>query len=111
MHSPPKSADSRRLYQQVADQIRSVIEESRFAPGTRLPPERELALQLGVSRPSLREALIALEIEGHVEIRMGSGVYVCAARPGADIHQMPLGDSPSELMQACLLYTSPSPRD
>lgn len=101
MASSPKPADSRRLYQQVADQIRSVIEESRFAPGTRLPPERELALQLGVSRPSLREALIALEIEGHVEIRMGSGVYVCAAPPGADIRQSaPLGDSPSELMQA-----------
>jgi DNA-binding FadR family transcriptional regulator len=99
MPSSPKPADSRRLYQQVADQIRSVIEESRFAPGTRLPPERELALQLGVSRPSLREALIALEIEGQVEIRMGSGVYVCAAPHGAEPRQ-PLGDSPSELMQA-----------
>jgi DNA-binding FadR family transcriptional regulator len=101
MPSSAKPADSRRLYQQVADQIRSVIEESRFAPGTRLPPERELALQLGVSRPSLREALIALEIEGQVEIRMGSGVYVCAAPHGTDARQLPpLGDSPSELMQA-----------
>jgi DNA-binding FadR family transcriptional regulator len=100
MASSPKPPDSRRLYQQVADQIRSVIEQSRFTPGTRLPPERELALQLGVSRPSLREALIALEIEGQVEIRMGSGVYVCAAPPGTDLRQAPLGDSPSELMQA-----------
>src|SRR5688500_13116772 len=70
MPTPSNPADSRRLYQQVADQIRTVIDESRFAPGTRLPPERELALQLGVSRPSLREALIALEIDGVVEIRM-----------------------------------------
>jgi DNA-binding FadR family transcriptional regulator len=100
MASTPKPADSRRLYQQVADQIRSVIEQSRFTPGTRLPPERELALQLGVSRPSLREALIALEIEGQVEIRMGSGVYVCSAPPGSDLRHAPLGDSPSELMQA-----------
>ena len=97
----PKPTDSRRLYQQVADQIRSVIEASRFAPGTRLPPERELALQLGVSRPSLREALIALEIEGIVETRMGSGVYVCTppSVPAALDSPM-LGESPSELMQA-----------
>lgn len=99
---PPnaKQVDSRRLYQQVADQIRSVIEEGGFAPGTRLPPERELALQLGVSRPSLREALIALEIQGRVEIRMGSGVYVCAAPPAESGEPVALGDSPSELMQA-----------
>lgn len=97
----PKPADTRRLYQQVADQIRTVIEESRFVPGTRLPPERELALQLGVSRPSLREAFIALEIEGLVEIRMGSGVYVCAAPPNTGANAAPLlGDSPTELMQA-----------
>jgi len=97
----PKPTDSRRLYQQVADQIRSVIEASRFAPGTRLPPERELALQLGVSRPSLREALIALEIEGIVETRMGSGVYVCTPPSAPAALESPmLGESPSELMQA-----------
>lgn len=94
-----KLVDSRRLYQQVADQIRTVIEESRFEPGTRLPPERELALQLGVSRPSLREALIALEIEGRVEIRMGSGVYVCAAPNAGGLELAALGESPTELMQ------------
>ena len=98
LSNPP---DTRRLYQQVADQIRTVIDESRFAPGTRLPPERELALQLGVSRPSLREALIALEIDGVVEIRMGSGVYVCAAPSTTETHpRRSLGESPSELMQA-----------
>jgi GntR family transcriptional regulator, transcriptional repressor for pyruvate dehydrogenase complex len=101
MSSSSKPADPRRLYQQVADQIRTVIEESRFVPGTRLPPERELAAHLGVSRPSLREAFIALEIQGLVEIRMGSGVYVCAAPSSTDAHPTPpLGDSPSELMQA-----------
>lgn len=100
MASTSKSSDSRRLYQQVADQIRAVIEQGGFGPGTRLPPERELALQLGVSRPSLREALIALEIQGRVEIRMSSGVYVCAAPPATGAEALPLGDSPSELMQA-----------
>ena len=44
--------------------------------GARLPAERDLARQLGVSRPSVREALIALEVEGWVEVRTGSGVYV-----------------------------------
>jgi DNA-binding FadR family transcriptional regulator len=50
-----------------------------------LPPERDLAAQLGVSRPSVREALIALEVEGLVEVRMGSGIYVTAldAAPAA----------------------------
>ena len=47
----------------------------------RLPPERDLATQLGVSRPSVREALIALEVEGIVEVRMGSGIYVTALEP------------------------------
>jgi GntR family transcriptional regulator, transcriptional repressor for pyruvate dehydrogenase complex len=100
MASNSKSGDSRRLYQQVADQIRKLIEQGSFGPGSRLPPERELALQLGVSRPSLREALIALDIHGIVEIRMGSGVYVCAARLPADVEMRALGESPSELMQA-----------
>ncbi|MGM9489282.1 FadR/GntR family transcriptional regulator [Ideonella sp. YS5] len=95
-----KQAEPRRLYHQVADQIRVVIEQGGFGPGTRLPPERELALQLGVSRPSLREALLALEIQGRVEIRMGSGVYVCAAPTASTSEPIALGDSPSELMQA-----------
>ena len=73
-----KQVDNRRLYQQIADQIRTLIREGNFPVGSRLPPERDLAQQLGVSRPSVREALIALEVEGSVEVRMGAGVYVCA---------------------------------
>ena len=46
-----------------------------YAAGARLPPERERARQLGVSRPSVREALIVLEVERLVEVRMGSGIY------------------------------------
>lgn len=71
-----------------------------MALGARLPAERELALQLGVSRPSLREALIALEIDGQVDIRGGSGVYVCAPPAGSGGATPALGDSPAELMQA-----------
>ena len=73
---PLQTIEPRRLYRQIADQLRVLIERSEFAVGTRLPPERDLATQLGVSRPSVREALIALEVEGLVEVRMGSGVYV-----------------------------------
>jgi len=96
-----KPADTRRLYQQIADQLRAFIRDGRLATGARLPPERELALQLGVSRPSLREALIALEIDGRIEIRMGSGVYVCAPTQGMVDQATPaMGESPSEVMQA-----------
>jgi GntR family transcriptional regulator, transcriptional repressor for pyruvate dehydrogenase complex len=89
----------RRLYQQVADQIRDLIQGERFGPGDRLPAERDLAQRLGVSRPSLREALIALEIEGVIEIRMGSGLYVLRAgtRPQRAVA---IGDSPVELTDA-----------
>src|SRR4051794_33451668 len=73
---PLQAVENRRLYRQIADQIAALIERGEYASGARLPPERDLAKQLGVSRPSVREALIALEVEGYVEVRVGSGVYV-----------------------------------
>ena len=79
---PFQSIEPRRLYRQIADQIRGLIRSGEFPAGARLPPERDLARQLGVSRPSVREALIALEVEGMVEVRIGSGIYVLA--PGND---------------------------
>lgn len=95
-----KQVEPRRLYQQIADRIRGLIQNGQFLPGARLPAERDLAHQLGISRPSLREALIALEIDGSVEIRSGSGVYVCTpVERGADMTRS-MGESPSELMQA-----------
>lgn len=100
---PPqlKPVESRRLYQQIADQIRELIDRGGFEPGSRLPPERDLAQQLGVSRPSLREALIALDVEGRVEVRSGSGVYVSASKPGpAPARTAAMGESPSQLMEA-----------
>jgi DNA-binding FadR family transcriptional regulator len=73
---PIQSVEPQRLYQQIAGQLRALIGSGEFAIGSRLPAERDLARQLGVSRPSVREALIALEVEGWVEVRTGSGVYV-----------------------------------
>lgn len=98
MTTSVKPVETRRLYQTIADQINTLIRHGSFPAGARLPPERELAQQLGVSRPSLREALIALEIRGQVEIRMGSGVYVCNGGTEAPLTSM--GESPTELMQA-----------
>jgi DNA-binding FadR family transcriptional regulator len=72
---PFQSIEPRRLYRQIADQIRALIGSGEFHAGARLPSERDLAKQLGVSRPSVREALIALEVEGMVEVRIGSGIY------------------------------------
>lgn len=65
-----------RLYLQVAQQLQDLIASGVFCKGERLPAERDLASQFGVSRPSIREAMIALEIAGLVEVRSGSGVYV-----------------------------------
>ena len=73
---PLQTLEPQRLYRQIADQLRGLIAEGEFDVGARIPAERDLAKQLGVSRPSVREALIALEVEGWVEIRTGSGVYV-----------------------------------
>lgn len=97
---PLKAVAPRRLYRQIADQIRSLIGNGEFAPGARLPAERDLARQLGVSRPSLREALIALEIEGLLDVRVGSGIYV--ARPGERARHAELADAsgPFEVIRA-----------
>jgi DNA-binding FadR family transcriptional regulator len=73
---PFEAVLSRRLYQVVADQIGQLIRAGEFRSGDRLPPERDLSRRLGVSRPVVREAMVALEIVGLVEVRGGSGVYI-----------------------------------
>ena len=97
---PFHSIEPRRLYRQIADQIRTLIKSGEYRAGARLPPERDLAKQLGVSRPSVREALIALEVEGLVEVRIGSGIYVqdAAIADAADEGDTTAG--PFELIRA-----------
>jgi DNA-binding FadR family transcriptional regulator len=73
---PIQPVEPRRLYLQIADQVRSLIAAGEFTPGSRLPAERELAKRFAVSRPSLREALIALEVQGYVDVRPGAGILV-----------------------------------
>ncbi|MBC3362710.1 FadR/GntR family transcriptional regulator [Pseudomonas sp. SWRI154] len=107
MASPINTAE-RKPYQKIADQLRNYIAQGDFKTGSRLPPERDLTQLLGVSRPSLREALIALEIDGEIEIKMGSGVYVRARPERGKNRSTTLGESPSELMQARALIEGES---
>jgi GntR family transcriptional repressor for pyruvate dehydrogenase complex len=71
-----RPVSSRRVSEQVADQIRGLITRDRLAEGDRLPPERDLAERFGVSRPMISQALRMLSLMGLVEIRQGSGAYV-----------------------------------
>ncbi len=98
---PIQIVEPRRLYRQIADQIAALIRRGEYKPGARLPPERDLAKKLGVSRPSVREALIALEVEGFVEVRIGSGVYVADARRMSSRRPvLPPDSGPFELIDA-----------
>lgn len=102
---PLQAVEPQRLYRQIADQLRQLITQGEFALGSRLPAERDLATQLGVSRPSVREALIALEVEGVIEVRTGSGIYVKAwpsPAPSAQVNG-PTEWGPLEVMRARLL--------
>jgi len=60
----------------IVAQVEHLIRERRLMPGDRLPPERELAALLGVSRPSLREAVKTLEAIGRVRVRHGTGIWI-----------------------------------
>ncbi|UPT94600.1 FadR family transcriptional regulator [Bradyrhizobium barranii subsp. apii] len=97
---PLEAVEARRLYRQVADQLRSLIDSGEYAVGSRLPTERELAEQLRISRPTVREALIALEVEGRVRIRVGSGIYV--TEPADAAPSLPAAgiEGPFELLRA-----------
>jgi DNA-binding FadR family transcriptional regulator len=98
---PLEAVEARRLYRQIADQLRALIDSGEYAVGSRLPTERDLAEQLKVSRPTVREALIALEVEGRVRIRVGSGIYVI--EPAASVSLQPTSDmieGPFELLRA-----------
>ena len=97
---PLQAVETKRLYRQIAEQVRALIAQGEFPIGARLPPERDLAGQLGVSRPSVREALIALEVEGLVEVRMGSGIYVTALEPAAPSRGVGAALGPFDIIRA-----------
>jgi DNA-binding FadR family transcriptional regulator len=73
--------EPRRLYEKISRKLAKAIADGEYDLGQRLPSERELAQTFEVSRPTVREAIIALELDGLVEVRLGSGVYVTNRRP------------------------------
>ena len=93
-----------RLYHLVAEQIKAQISEGIYPPGSRLPGERELAEQFKVSRVTVREAEIALQALGYIDIKTGSGVYVLD--PESRQNQGPRNICAFELTEARLMFES-----
>jgi GntR family transcriptional regulator, uxu operon transcriptional repressor len=88
-----------RPYQLVAERVRQFVRNAGIPAGGRLPAERILASMLGVSRASLREALIALELGGFIDVRGGSGLYLGAA-PDSAARVPEAGPGPFEVLSA-----------
>src|SRR4029079_6951833 len=97
---PLQAVEPRRLYRQIADQLAQLIASGEFPAGSRLPAERELAVSLGVSRTSVREAIISLEMSGLVDVRVGTGIFVTTPPEGASRASGDAGPGPFELLAA-----------
>lgn len=97
-----------RSYKKIGNELKKQLFEGTYKIGDKLPTERELADFFNVSRTVIREALIMLEIEGFVEVRKGSGVYLIdlprVAENDESINQIDVG--PFELLQARQLLES-----
>jgi len=91
--------DTRRRYERIAEELRADIAGGAYPVGQRLPSERDLAQRFKVSRPSVREATIALELDGLVEVRYGSGVHVIATVPKGGVAGV-TDFGPFELLEA-----------
>jgi GntR family transcriptional regulator, hexuronate regulon transcriptional repressor len=91
-----------RLYQELARNLLEELAAGLYPVGARLPAERELAVKYGVSRPTVREAIIALEVQGVVEVKVGSGAYVRRLPGKEDLPGFNM--SAFELTEARLLF-------
>jgi DNA-binding FadR family transcriptional regulator len=89
-----------RLYLQIAEQLVQLIRTGDIQPGERLPSERDLASRFNVSRPTIREAMIALEVSNRVEVRSGSGVYVLPQAKEGQLEPMEDLPGPYEILEA-----------
>ena len=99
----------KKPYQEIGDDLRAQIAQGRYPVGSRLPPERHIAETYGVSRTIVREALLMLELQGTVDIRQGSGVYVMRIPHENDSEEEQLLSSdvgPFEILQARQLLES-----
>ena len=79
---PFRAIEAQRIYQQIANQIGNMIRDGEYKADHRLPPERELAKAFGVSRNVVREAMVALEMAGLIEVRVGAGTFVLPQSDG-----------------------------
>lgn len=102
--------ESRRLYQQLAAELKRRLEQGLYQVGEKLPAERFIAEEMGVSRTVVREAIIMLEVEGYVEVRKGSGIHVVSLSQQnriATSSQLEFANfGPFELLQARQLIES-----
>lgn len=96
--------EASRLYQKLARTLAEELAAGKYAVGDRLPAERELSAEYNVSRPAVREAMIALEVQGLIEVRVGSGAYV-RRLPGHE-DEPGFNVTAFELMEARLLFES-----
>lgn len=91
-------SNEKRLYRTIANELLALINSGEFPVGSRLPAERDLAERFSVSRPTIREAIIALEAKGFLTAKTGSGVYVL--EPAAEMQLLNVAISPFELVEA-----------
>ncbi len=95
---------TKKVYMKIVEQIRDLIREGKLKPGDKLPPENNLAAEFGASRPSVREALSALEILGVIESRGGKGNFISDSLGSPFYKQrfeeLEEEESPSELLEA-----------
>ena len=103
-----KPVEKQRVAEEIAEQLRSLILNGQYPPGSKLPPERELSKRLRVNRASLREALKKLEHLGLVRIRQGDGTRVQNFMETGGIelvqHLLPLGGGRPELIRDLLEF-------
>jgi GntR family uxuAB operon transcriptional repressor len=94
-----------RSFEVVARQIASMV-QARYGIGQRLPPERELAKTFGVSRPTIREAILSLALSGMLQVRSNSGAYVISRHELPDVHALE-GAGPFENLEARQMIEPP----
>ncbi|CAH0537335.1 FCD domain-containing protein [Vibrio marisflavi] len=94
--------EPKRRYQEIGLILRKELVEGSFKQGDRLPPERDIAERLNVSRTVIREAIIMLELENLVEVKKGSGVYVVNIPSESSLNDKVVSDEagPFEILQA-----------
>ena len=92
--------NEKRLYLKVADLVVDHIKTNHLKVGDKLPAERALAADFEVSRPTIREAMVALELSGLIEIKKASGIYVKQTSVDPSTFSLDKGPGPFEILEA-----------